>query len=341
LALAFVVALYGAAACAGRTPVRMDLPADSTLNLVWPLPPETPRVEFLRALSTPGDIDAGPSFLGRVAQIFVGRAEENRVRQPYGIAVDSGQRIYVADQASQAIHVFDPMDNGYRLHRGTDRGDFQAPVGVAVGADGLIYVSDSERGVVIAMDADGRETLRIDGPLVRPAGLAVHPSNGLLYVVDVQRHALTAFDSLGTPVREIGGRGTEEGRFNYPTNVTVASDGTVYVTDSMNFRIQAFRPDGTFLRAFGQVGDHQGQLARPKGLGVDSDGHVYVVEGLFDAVNIFDDRGRLLLTFGSPGRGPGQFWLATGLFVDANDRVYVSDSFNGRIQVFQYLAEDG
>jgi DNA-binding beta-propeller fold protein YncE len=318
----------------------MDLPADSTLELVWPLPPEAPRIEYLRAVATADDMDAGPGFFGRVAQIFVGQGQQDRVRQPYGITVDAAQRVYVADQASRAVHVFDPLDNGYRIHHGTSESEFLTPVGVAVDSAGRIYVADSEAGAVVAMDRDGRELLRLGDPLLRPAGIAVHPTDGSLLVTDVLQHSVLVFNSRGELLREIGTRGTEDGRFNFPTNVTVARDGTIYVTDSMNFRVQAFRPDGTFLRSFGQVGAHHGQMARPQGVGVDSDGHVYVVEGLFDAINVFDDRGRHLLTFGSPGRGPGQFWLATGLHVDGQDRVYVSDSFNGRIQVFQYLGDD-
>lgn len=326
-------------ACASRTPVRMDLPADSTLSLVWPLPPEAPRVQFLRSVSDAGDIDAGPGFLGRVARIFVGQGDDDRVRQPYGIAVDAGQRVYVADQASTAVHVFDPLANDYRIHRGTSERDFLTPVGVAVDARGRIFVADSELGVVVAMDPDGNELMVLDDGLSRPSGLAVHPTDGSLWVADAALHTVRVFDGAGRSLRQLGTRGTEEGNFNFPTNVAVAPDGTVYVTDSMNFRVQAFTSEGDFVRAFGQVGDHHGQMARPKGVGVDSDGHVYVVEGLYDAVNIFDGEGRLLLTFGGPGQGPGQFWLATGLHVDGNDRIYVSDSFNGRIQVFQYLAE--
>jgi DNA-binding beta-propeller fold protein YncE len=48
----------------------------------------------------------------------------------------------------------------------------------------------------------------------------------------------------------------------------------------------------------------------------------------------------LLLYFGALGGGPGQFNLPAGLYVDAEDRLYVADSFNRRVQIFQYLAED-
>jgi hypothetical protein len=44
---------------------------------------------------------------------------------------------------------------------------------------------------------------------------------------------------------------------------------------------------------------------------------------------------------GQGGDGPGEFSLPAGLTIDEQDRIWVADSFNRRVQVFQYLAEDG
>jgi DNA-binding beta-propeller fold protein YncE len=72
---------------------------------------------------------------------------------------------------------------------------------------------------------------------------------------------------------------------------------------------------------------------------MDSEGHLYVVEGLSGRVQVFDRQGRLLYYFGQKGSGFGEFQLPTGLFIDSKDRVFVVDSFNRRVQVFQYLAQ--
>ena len=47
------------------------------------------------------------------------------------------------------------------------------------------------------------------------------------------------------------------------------------------------------------------------------------------------------MDFGSRGREPGQFWLPAGIWIDGNDRIYVADSYNGRVQIFQYLKQEG
>lgn len=326
--------VYG---CASHTSIRMDLAADPTMELVWPSPPDAARIRYLRSVSSPRDLGVSRSLFGRMSDFVIGGDDDLRVHQPYGIAVDSAQRIYVADQAAPGVHVFDPVQGRHRLFRGSDRRQFELPIGVAVDDEGNIFVSDAEAGTVIGMNGDGKEFLAITDGLERPAGLALDNSRDLLYVVDVQRHEIPVFDRKGNLIRTLGGRGTDPGRMNFPTNVAVGRDGTVYVTDTMNFRVQIFSPEGELISTFGEVGRRPGEFARPKGIGVDSDGHIYVVEGLFDAVNVFDRDGRLLLTFGQEGRSAGEFWLATGLFVDAQDRIYVADSFNGRFQVFQYL----
>ncbi|MFQ5658297.1 MAG: SMP-30/gluconolactonase/LRE family protein [Candidatus Methylomirabilales bacterium] len=304
--------------------------------LIWPAPPENPRIQYVRSIATPEDLGITKSFFRRIAEFIFGKSKE-RIRQPYGVAADSDGRIYIADSALRLVHVFDLPEKKYWTIRGTRREEFQFPVGVTLDPEGRLYVSDAERGAVIGFDRGGNDFLRIAEGLQRPAGLAFNPTNGLLYVADVFLHEILAFDPKGDLRFSFGGRGSGDGQFNFPTNIAVDREGKLYVTDSMNFRVQIFRPDGRLVGRFGRLGDALGDLARPKGIGVDSEGHIYLVEGLYDVVNVFDREGRLLLTFGNPGVGRGEFWLATGLFIDGRDRIYVADSFNSRVQVFQYL----
>jgi DNA-binding beta-propeller fold protein YncE len=64
-----------------------------------------------------------------------------------------------------------------------------------------------------------------------------------------------------------------------------------------------------------------------------------VADALFDTVQIFDRHGNFLLNFGALGKTAGRFWLPSGLFVDSGNKIYVGDSYNGRVQVFEYLGE--
>jgi len=326
----------GLDACASAGVVRLEATSPVGREMVWPLPPQQARVRFVTSFSTPGDLGFRRSFLGRITDFIRGGGQSDGIQHPYGIAVTPDERIYVVDSAARGIHVFELLRGRYRF---LSNDDFRSPIGIAVDDGGRIFVSDSEAGTIFILDVDGDEVGRIDQGLVRPTGLAYSPVDSLLYAVDTGRHVVLAFAADRTLVRTMGERGVGEGQMNFPTNVAVDAEGLVYVADALNFRVQVFRPDGYPLDAFGQLGDAVGSFVRPKGIGVSAGGNVLVVEGLYDVVNIFDNEGRLLLNFGGAGKNDGQFWLATGLAVDHRNRIFVADSHNGRIQVFQLLAE--
>lgn len=297
---------------------------------VWPPPPDVARVRFVRTVD-PASARSRPSLLSRFARVLFGGGEVPQMVQPYGIAVGPDGRVYVADTAARALHVYDLDKSGYS----TIPVDGESLIGVAL-AKGRIFVTDSVAGRLICLDGRGR-TVWTRGPrdgFLRPTGIVAGEDR--LYVVDTLQHRVVIVAVTGEILGGFGGHGVAPGQFNLPTNIARGHDGRLYVADTMNFRVQIFDRDGRFLRAFGQLGDGSGDMNRAKGVGVDSEGHVYVVDGLHDVVQVFDDDGHLLLGFGESGSGDGQFWLPTGLTI-ANDTVYVADSANRRIEVFDYL----
>ncbi len=301
---------------------------------MWPLPPASPKIRFLRTLAGPQDLAAEPTLFGRIGELLFGVREEWLVR-PTGVAVE-GSRLWVADPGGQAVHLFDLAQREHRTLRAAGRDTFLSPVGVTGDGAGGVYVADSALGRVFHLSRDEDVLAVITQGLARPTGLAFSPSRKRLYVADTgsSQVLLVEADRI---VRTIGRRGTGPGEFNYPTSLLLDPRDFLYVVDSLNFRIQILDPEGRFVSQFGKVGDGSGDLARPKGVGVDREGHVYVVDALFDAVQIFTPRGEFLLGFGERGTGPGQFWLPAGLAFDGEDRIYVADSYNQRIQIFQYL----
>lgn len=312
-------------------------PRDSAL--VWPAPPDPARIRFLRSISAPRDVGVGRSVLRRIADVLAG-SSERRIVQPSAVAVDSAGRIYVADVGARGVHVLDPAAGRYRFIARVGRTPLKWPVGLALGRNGSLFISDSENRAVFVVDASGRERARITTPLQRPTGIAFDERVGRLYVADTDGHRVRVFDAAGRHLFAFGERGTGDGQFNFPVHIAIAPDSTLLVTDALNARVASFRADGSFIHAFGRSGDAVGDMPRPKGTAFDSQGHVFVVEGLYDVVNVYDRAGRLLMSFGGPGRRAGEFWLATGIAIDAADRVYVTDSYNGRVQVFQYVRAD-
>lgn len=317
------------------------------VDLVWPGPPEKPRIRYLGAIQTVEDV------AGRTKQSVVERMSGKppqrkllRLEKPYGVAVDGGGRIYIADPQHRGVLVFDREAKTAALRKGNGQFPLFVPIGVAVNGRGRMYVSDSFTGQIVVFDASKPVAAFGKGTLQRPGGMAYLPARNQLYVADVKRNEILAFDADSYKlIRTIGGSSKhqeyEAGTFSGPTNLAFDGQGRLHVTDTWNCRIQIFTPDGVFLHMFGAQGVRPGFFTRPKGLGVDSEGHIYVVDAGFSNFQIFTSQGKPLLFVGSPGDEAGQFMLPAGLAVDEANRIYITEQRpgGGRLQIFQYLTD--
>lgn len=320
------------AACAGgaREETAGPLP-------VWPPAPDEPRIAFVGAFSRPADLGIGRGLFERLQDVLLGE-QESRLVRPMAV-VASGRVLYVADPGVRGVHRFDPAGGRYALIRGPQGLPLPSPVGLAVGAAGEVYVSDSKLAqvFVIAPEAGTAVPLELAGELGQPTGLAFDPGERRLFVVDTAAHRILVFGADRRLVASLGRRGAGPGEFNYPTLLWRSAAGRLYVTDSLNFRIQILEADGRFAGLFGHQGDRPGDAARPKGVATDRHGHVYVVDSLLHNLQIFDEAGRFLLPVGQQGQERGEFWLPTGVFVGGDDRIYVADSYNRRVQILRYV----
>jgi tripartite motif-containing protein 71 len=109
-----------------------------------------------------------------------------------------------------------------------------------------------------------------------PTGIAV--SGNRVYVCDTRGDRIQAFDLHGKPLSTLGGKGSSDGRFRWPTDIGVDGSGNVYVADSGNHRIQKFTSDGVFITKWGSCGSGDGQFDWPVDIAVDRSGKVYVSE---------------------------------------------------------------
>lgn len=357
--------LLGCARPAGEIFPRADPP------VVFPPPPDQPRIRFVGQLATDSDLKPALTGWQAFAAAVGGPPPSQSVSTPLGVTVSADEKVYVADPALHCVHVFDLRARHYAAI--TDAGDqsLATPAAVAVGGD-EIFVTDSALHAVMVFDRAGRYRRRIgEDCLKRPVGIAL-ASHGVdqsvaasrivgsavrtgsatdsmgepgphsgpdLFVVDTGAHDCVIFDSQGHLRKRFGRLGTGPGEFNYPTAVATHPRTGVVIADTLNFRVQRFDFDGKFLNAIGTRGDGAGDFALPKGVAVDPAGRIYVVDAQFENVQVFTPEGQLLLAFGEEGRGPGQFWLPGQAFVGLDNRLWIADSYNRRVQVFDILAD--
>ncbi len=306
-------------------------------QIVWPDPPETARVSYVSSFSHPRDFGIVEGPFAALARVLFGERALRLVR-PMAVVATKGV-IYVADPGAQGVHRFDRVNNRHSLILFKGEGPLPSPVGLALGAGGDVYVTDSVLGqvLVIRERSDRATPVRLEKHLGRPTGIAFDPVRKELFVVDTAAHRIYVFDHNGAVLREFGERGDADGAFNYPTLIWRTKQGALYVADALNFRVQSFDGLGRWQGKFGRHGDGTGDLVRHKGIATDKHGHIYVVDSLFHALQVFDKEGRFLLSVGELGQNPGEFWLPSGVFVDEDDTIFVADSYNRRVQIFRYV----
>ncbi len=319
LSLASLLAVLAASGCATSKPPE---------RVVWPFPPETPRIEYIRSISTSKDVETGfRSFWSAVS----GRRPIS-IPNPTAIALTPDEkRMYVTCSAAGLVLYFD-LPKG-AAGRAADVEGFSPvrPFGVAVDGAGNVYVSDQVKPRVLVYSPDGKFLREIGkGMFDRPSGLAFDRRRQLLYVVDGSNgssthHRVEVFAPDGRHLRTIGTRGSSPGEFNFPSYVTVAPDGKLYVADSLNFRIQVFDPDGNLLTMLGQIGEGPGLFSKVKGMAFDSFGDLYVVDGQTGIVQMFSPGLRPLMAFGGVARRNELFHSPTDIAIDSKNNIYVAD----------------
>ena len=288
----------------------------------------------------------GHSVLEEVRDSIVSLAygPEKVLLDPRSVTTDSRQRVIVTDAAAHSLHVLSQTaKDSFQIVGGPGR-RLQSPSGVAVDGADNIYVSDSERGVVLVYDSEGVFVRTIgsfgdEGLFERPTGIAIDRKAGHLYVLDPPRHVLFILDLEGKVLARVGATDStrsgfstrigsdEPGRFNDPEAVLVHNDEVV-VLDAM--RIHILDLQGKFLKEF----KIQNGVDSRKGLFMDVDNRIYVSDPGSGTVQMYDHDGKFLRALGRPGIRMGEFDVPAGMWADSTGRVYIVDV--RRIQIFRF-----
>lgn len=331
-----------AAVVAGCQSATRPIFPEITPAIVWPEPPDQPRIRYVGELRGEASLGVKPSGWKALRAVIAGPVPQQEFSRPAAVAV-IGERIFVADTGLGVVHLLDLAARRYQVISGSPTEPLQVPIDLTIADGDTLVVVDRGRAAIDCFDLDGTWRLTKRWPeLSAPTAAVWDAARRVVWLVDAAAHAYFAWEDLRELAtgQRVGGRGSAPGQFNFPSAIAVHPRVGLVIVDAMNFRIQVFEDAAAPSVVFGQKGDAAGDFARPRDVAIDSEGHIYVLDNQFENVQIFDRGGQLLLAFGRGGPGPGEFSLPSGIAIDDQDRIWIADSYNRRVQVFQYLPED-
>jgi uncharacterized repeat protein (TIGR01451 family) len=296
-----------------------------------------------------------------------------RFNNPYGVAFDGVNTIYVADLYNHAIRAINMTTGTVSTLAGTGSAgfvngigtsaSFNAPAGVFY-KDGFLYVADDFNQAIRKIDLSNDSVSTVagsgssgfqDGPALtakfyEPKGLAVDDS-GIVYVADYGNNRIRKIS--GGVVSTFAGTGTSgsangallSATFSWPRDLCFDNLGNMYVTDILNNKIRRIA-NGTVstLAGSGAQGGTDGtgssaSFYSPVGI-VYKNGALYVVDGAGNKVRKVTLNGVVTTIAGTGASGyangacnTSKFNLPQGLTIDNAGNIYVGDKSNNSVRI--------
>jgi sugar lactone lactonase YvrE len=264
-----------------------------------------------------------------------GRATDASFIFPDQMAQDASGNIYVVDRVAHRVRKIDTEGNistlagngtaGYAGDGGSAaESQLSAPRGVAVDAQGNVYIADS--------------------------------GNHRVRRVDAQTGVIDTFAGTGVP--EFGGDGgpAREARLASPRSLAVDTQGNLYIADYTNARIRKVDTNGIITTVAGNGGEGAGgdggpaldaTVQNPWSIDVDAQGNLYLVQFGLPRVRRVSPDGQItsIAGTGQPGFGgdggpaaQALLNLPVAVTADASGNVLIADITNSRLR---RVAADG
>lgn len=277
------------------------------------------------------------------------------IKSPTRLARGPEGKIYVTDPKVGSVFIHDPSLSviGELKYQ-------NAPLGIAIGVDGTMYVGSRGAKAVRVHDENGDFKRNIGaGILHMPSDIALD-LYGNLYVADSPAHRIRVFNMNGGHLGDIGSHGTADGEFRFPVSVDVAyrtnatgqAVGELFVADQGNDRFQVFDLHGKLLRVLdlpplGNFGDAIGKVGTLQSIAIDNDYQIHALDTFSGKIQVWDaDTGAYKgINYGGHGTTAGMINLGLDILItdpaNGTNSVIVGSSADGRVENIRQQATLG
>jgi len=262
--------------------------------------------------------------------------EGNQILDPHDVVVGEDGKLFIANMGLNRITIFDMVlrTNKEIGEIGSEDGQFDMPMSIAVNSYGEIFVADSWNHRIQKFNKEGDHLLTWDiGGGLGSAKAITLDQNENIFVVDCSVDKIRKYSSNGVLMYEWGSSGSEEGQFDCLYDIAVDKNGYIYVTDSGNYRVQKFSQSYDFVKSWSTIDYQTSTWFKPYGIATDENNRVFI-SGSNERVIITSESGTFITSFGGEGEGDGEFRWANGIDVDKNGNIYVADVRSNRVQKF-------
>jgi hypothetical protein len=262
---------------------------------------------------------------------------------PSGIAYDAAGNLFIADanrnqilEVTLAGNLTIVAGSGVQGFAGdggpATAAQLNAPQGVAVAADGTVYIADTGNQRIRVMRSDEITTFAgtdmgfsgDGGPASaamfnQPVAVAMDPAGSLLICDRGNQRIRRVSNGM---VSTVAGDGVEgfsgdggaavAAELNEPSGVAVGPDGRVFIADTANHRIRVVTDDGkiatfagTGIAGFSGDGGHAiaAQLNHPQGLAINATGALYIADQNNQRLRQVGTDGGIITIAGSGAQG--------------------------------------